>query len=247
MSQFEPLLALGAQEIISIIVFAIVVLSSIISQFLSKQREQQKAERRPQRGPLQGGPMDDIRAGVPQQGRPQGQKPAALEDEIGEFLRRAARGGGRRPPQAQPPRQTQQPQPQRPMQARPRAPVPRRAQPPLAAEIVEPARPPVGQGLSEQVARDISTADIARHTNQLGSETRQATAKLDKRIHKKFDHQLGNLEQDAVVESAELAETREPGLPITSAAGLSALLSDTESLKQAIILSEILQRPAHRW
>ncbi len=241
MSQFAPLFAMDLEKIIPIIIFAIVVLSSIVSQFLAKQRQQQGG-RRPQRGP-----MDELQAGG-QPGRPQARKPAALEDEIGDFLRRAARGGQQppqqaRPPQASlPPRPVQaRPKPSRP--SRPRAPVPRRAQQPLAAEIVDPARPPVGQGLSEQIARDINTADIARHAGALGKETSQATAKLEHQIHEKFDHQLGDLQRQPQATPAEPEAT----LPITSAAGLSALLSDAESLKQAIILNEILQRPDHRW
>ena len=246
MSQFAPLFAMDLEKIIPIIIFAIVVLSSIVSQFLAKQRQQQGG-RRPQRGP-----MDELQAGG-QPGRPQARKPAALEDEIGDFLRRAAKGGGRQPPQQAgperaglPPRPVQaRPKPSRP--ARPRAPVPRRVQPPLAAEIVEPARPPVGQGLGEQVARDINTADITRRVGELGQETSRATAKLDQQIHETFDHQLGNLRRQSKAEAAEPEATREPALPITSAAGLSVLLSDAESLKQAIILNEILQRPDHRW
>ncbi len=249
MSQFAPLFAMDLEKIIPIIIFAIVVLSSIVSQFLAKQRQQQGG-RRPQRGP-----MDELQAGG-QPGRPQARKPAALEDEIGDFLRRAAKGGGRQQPQAPPPQQARPPQaslPPRPVQARPkpsrpsrpRAPVPRRAQQPLAAEIVEPARPPVGQGLSAQVARDIDTADIARHAGALGKETSQATAKLEHQIHEKFDHQLGDLQHQPQATQPEAAQ--ESALPITSAAGLSALLSDAESLKQAIILNEILQRPDHRW
>ena len=256
MNQFAPLLALDVQTIISIVIFAIVVLSSIVSQFLAKQRQQQGG-RRPQRGPMEIEPVDEIQGGPQQFGpaqaqkpaRAQAQKPVALEDEIGDFLRRAAKGGGRQPPQqagpagaSLPPRPVQaRPKPSRP--ARPRAPVPRRAQQPLAAEIVEPDRPPVGQGLSEQIARDINTSDIARHVGALGQETRLTTAKIDKQIHEKLDHQLGDLRHQPQATAAEPEEA----LPITSAAGLSALLSDAESLKQAIILNEILQRPDHRW
>ena len=36
-------------------------------------------------------------------------------------------------------------------------------------------------------------------------------------------------------------------MPATSAAGFAALLADADSIRQAIILNEILQRPEHRW
>lgn len=254
MSQFSPLFAWDMGSVLSFVVFAIVVLASVVSQFLAKQREQQQGGRRPERGPREVGPMDEMQGGGRQRGRPQAQKPAALEDEIGEFLRRAAKGGGQQRP-AQQARPAQAGLPPRPVQARPkqsrparpRAPVPRRAQPPLAAEIVEPTRPPLGQGLGQQVARDISTADIARRAGELGQKTRQTAAKLDRQIHETFDHQVGTLQRRSNASSAEPKAARESTLPITSAAGLVAILSDAESLKQAIILNEILQRPAHRW
>ncbi|MBN2294226.1 MAG: hypothetical protein JXM70_17495 [Pirellulales bacterium] len=256
MIQFTPLLA-DMETLIGIAVFVIVTLASVFSNYLTKQREQQ-AGRRPRR---EAGPVGEIRAGGQQ-----GEKPVALEDEIGEFLRRAARGDVQRP--AQQPRPAQQTRPQRltrpaqaglpprPAQARPkprqpqrpRVQVQRRVQPPVAAEIIEPARPPVGKGLSEQVARDINTAEIARRTSQLGKETRQATAKLDQEIHETFDHKVGNLQSRAMEGQPDVTETASGlALPATSAAGLSVLLSNTESLKQAIILNEILQRPSHRW
>lgn len=248
MSQFAPLLALGAQEIITFVVFAIVMLASVISQFLAKKREQQ-AERRPERRPMEVNPMDEMQAGGQQPGpqqlsRPQAKKPVTMEDEIGDFLRRAARGGDQQPAKPRPAQQARpaqanlppRPAQSRPKPARPRAPVPRRAQPPLTAEIVDPVRPPVGQGLGKQFTRGINTADITRHANELGNQTR-----------KMFDHQVGNLQHLSDAAKTENEAASEPMLPLTSAAGLGALLSDADSLKQAIILNEILQRPAHHW
>jgi hypothetical protein len=247
MSQYLPIFAFGGQELIGIAVFVIIVIIQIVSQFLSKQREQQDQQRRPDRRPREVEPMDEMQAGLPQgqqPGRPQVKKPVRIEDEIGEFLRRAARGGGERPAQPRPQQQTR-PKPAPPV--RPRASVPRQPQRPLRAEVVEPARPPVGQGLSDQVARDIDTTEIKRHLSELGKGTRLEAAKLESQIKEKFDRELGTLRREKKAAPEKPEETHETALPITSAAGLGALLSDTESLKQAIILNEILQRPAHRW
>ena len=251
MSHFAPIFALGWNELFTVVVFVIVVLSSVISQFLNKQKQGERPQR-PQRGPVPGEP---VAMGGNQPRKPRAE---ALGDEIGDFLRRAAQGGqrpaqgGQRPAQARPvqggmPPRPVQPRPAQVRSSRPRAPVPRRAQAPVQAEIIEPARPPVGQGLSQQVDRDINTSDIARHASGLGAETRQATTKLDKRVHESFDRQLGSLSQKSKTPAEEPQTGPDDALPITSAAGLGALLGDAESLKQAIILNEILQRPAQRW
>jgi hypothetical protein len=70
-----------------------------------------------------------------------------------------------------------------------------------------------------------------------------------------FDHNLSQLESVAgetaappvAAEPAELAEPTIADIPITSAAGLAALLASTESVRQAIVLNEILHRPEERW
>ena len=49
------------------------------------------------------------------------------------------------------------------------------------------------------------------------------------------------------VESAETAEAAMPEIPGPSAVGLAALLANPESVRQAIILNEILHRPEERW
>lgn len=271
MTHAAPLLA-DIETLLMVVVFVIVSLSSVISQILAKKREQQeKAGRRerplpPADGPVIGDPM----AGRPAAGAPlpggQPQKPRieSLGDEIAEFLRRAAENAqGRpregaapgRPAQAGlPPRpvQSQRPRPQQARPAPPQPPIPRRAQQPLQAEIVEPARRPLGQELPQQAARDISSSDIARRGRELGEETRQASAKLEQEIKKTFAHQLGSIAPKAGATTApsaqtKPAETAELTFSRTSAAGFAALLSDAESLKQAIVINEILQRPVHRW
>jgi hypothetical protein len=215
-----PLWAQGFDVIvILIIVFGIIV--PLVMQVVEKLKEaQQKAAR--------GG----------QQQRPaQPQRPADVEDEIGEFLRRAAeRRQGGQPAQAQA--------------------APRPAQPPRRLVPQEPAEavvllddPPRHAELSQQVERDLDTRKFADRAKQMERRAEQARRKAEQHTHQVFDHDVGHLGGSspapgqpgapAVALGAEVG----PGL----AAGLPALLASPVGLRQAIVLTEILERPEHRW
>ena len=248
MIQIAPVIAVDLETIFSIVVFIIVVVSSIISQAFNKQKQGEQKPRpqqrpQPQQRPLPGKPVAGNQPAKP--------RAEALGDEIGEFLRRAAQGGQPQPQQAQPQRPAQAPglppRPARARSARPQPPVPRHQVKPIAAELVDPPRRPVGEGLAQQVQKDINTSDITRHADQLGAETRQATTKLDRQIQESFGHQVGSLGAQTAPTAQRPTAEPEQVFPTTSAAGFAAMLSDAESLKQAIIINEILQRPAHRW
>ncbi len=157
---------------------------------------------------------------------------AVLNEEIERFLREAT-GGQRKPPPAPAPE-------------------------PIVAEIVRPRR------LSDSGSRHLETsvdADEQRfglHTSHLGEEVGQADDEMEDHIHAAFDHRLGGLSDtsvgadvpDADVHEADVydqtpgsSEDKTPSL----AAELAATFRDPQSIRQAIILSEILSRPEHRW
>ncbi|MBN2022944.1 MAG: hypothetical protein JW809_09120 [Pirellulales bacterium] len=240
-----PLLADGWAEAIGAIVILVVTGLSALGQFMARQREKAAGAPRPAdrpMGPAAGPqPVQPARPAPPVQPRR-----GALEDEIGEFLRRAAQQRGGQPQQAdvaQPRRVVaQQSRPQPPRTLRPSA-------QPVEAEIV---RGPVGEGVAQKVAKDLDTTEFKRRTAQLGQETRQAAARVEERLQHKFDHQLGQLaakpqkrRKPAAPQAAAAAAA--DALPPTSAAGFAAILSDVDNVRQAIVLNEILQRPEHRW
>ena len=152
---------------------------------------------------------------------------AVLNGEIERFLREAT-GGQRKPPPAPAPE-------------------------PIVAEIVRPRR------LSDSGSRHLETsvdADEQRfgqHTSHLGEEVGQADDEMEDHIHAAFDHRLGGLSDTSVgvdVPDADVhdqtpgsSEDKTPSL----AAELAATFRDPQSIRQAIILSEILSRPEHRW
>ena len=176
------------------------------------------------------------RPGQPGQAKPgQPPRPAQpigdVEDEIADFLRRAVGQRGGRP---QPP----QPAPQ-----------------PAVAQVVEPeVTRPVGGRVSRHVGEHLDTAEFEQRAAQLGDEVADADDEMGRRLHEKFDHEVGRLAQtpgesataSEVLEAAE-PQDRVAEFPTTAAAGLPAMLANAQSIRQAIVISEILTRPEHRW
>ena len=77
---------------------------------------------------------------------------------------------------------------------------------------------------------------------------------MEGHLHDVFDHQLGTLggtpgesAEAAQADEAEALDDRISSVPVAAAAGLAAILADATSLRQAILLNEIFQRPEHRW
>ena len=225
MIPFEPLWAADLGWIIPVI-FVIIMIITAIGNVIAKINEQQaKAQRRP----------GDVRRPRPQQPRPRvgvgGGGRGGIQEEITEFLRRAA-GGQAVPqqPQAPPPRPARRPL---------------AAERPIEAEVVadDPGRRAVGAGI------DTSTFD--QRTSQLGGDVVQADRQFDERLEGRFEHEVSALAQTRG--SAEPATPRRAAstsgaeVPPTAAAGFAAMLSNADNIRQAIVLSEILNRPLDRW
>lgn len=163
-----------------------------------------------------------------------------MRDEVEEFLRRAAA----RRAQAEARRREQQQQPAQPQQQRP-APISR---PPLRSpepevEIIEAEEADLSSRFTSSVAQHLhGTTEIARHAAGLGAEVDLADDKLEARLHKTFDHKLGQLKNTSTGSTPPQANT--DALPPLS---LARLLNDSQSIRNAIVLSEILNRPEDRW
>ncbi len=203
----------GVDELIGILIVILFIVIPAIAQLIAKMREQKKPEA-DAAGPVR---------------RPAGH-PAeqAVDDEIGDFLRKATNRLG---------------------QKRQKAPRPVEAQI-VEAEPVAEERPLGGQ-LRQHVGDYLDAEKFQQRAGELGYEVGQADENLDEHLHDVFDHKLGRL-AGKPGESATptgLAETKAPQakMPPTAAAGFAALLSDAQSIRRAIVINEILQRPEHRW
>ena len=106
------------------------------------------------------------------------------------------------------------------------------------AEIVE-AEP---VDVAAHVATYLDSSDFSSRASQLGERVGLADDVMDAHLHAKFDNRLGSMGLQPL--ELEVVEER-------SGDGLTMeyleLLRSPKHLRQAIILSEILQRPRDRW
>ncbi len=261
MNVLVPILA-DFGDVITLVVFVVILLLGVAGRLMNKVREAQQKGAEPR----QVGPGQPRRP--PQRG--------PLANEIEDFVRKAAQrraGGGvqpgqqpqagRQPQAGQHPQAGQQPQAGQPPQMAPRRPIP----PPMVARL-EP-EVPVEVELLEPVVEAESVAEhvrghVGRHTGDetlgkvasrhISSPVELADDKLEARVRDVFDHKLGRLEgtlgesaSGAEALDAETPEDRVGSLPSTAAAGLVAMFANPGNIRQAILISEILQRPEHRW
>jgi len=214
-----PVVPLWAQGVDELLMIAVVIVIIVISVV----GQMIARLRRPQQP----------RGGLAQPRRPVGGR---LEEQIEAFLRRAAGQRG-----------VEQPRPAG-AGAEPLAPAER----PVQAEVV--GEEPLGSRIRERVKEDLNTGNFARRASQLGDRVAQADEQLDQRLHQVFDHEVSRLagspgESAAApgVEEPTSPEDRLGTMPPTAAAGLAALLSNAQSVRQAIVINEILRRPEDRW
>jgi hypothetical protein len=179
--------------------------------------------------------------------------------DIEEFLRRAAerrkqnQGGGgavppkappvARPPQAPPKKRlaeeaslpTEDPYARKKQQAaRPQAP-PRKPAPPAP----RPQRK--RESIEEHVRRAIVVSDVTENASHLAEDISQADERLEARLEK-FDHSMGSLEGTGTVTDDETAKVEGPDKS-QLAVDLIGLLRAPKTIRQSILISEILKRP----
>jgi hypothetical protein len=142
--------------------------------------------------------------------------------------------------QQQPARPQPAPQPRpagpRPRPQRPAAPQPAEI---LDAEVVDAAPVRRRAAVAKHVEKHLDTSDITAQTSRLGAEVGQADEKVEAHLHQKFDHPLSRID--------------DPDDEVGAAAGaafatrMAELFRNPQSIQQAFILNEILNRPDMRW
>jgi hypothetical protein len=220
MNSLAPLLADIDPALIKIIVAVVIFTIAGIGQLLAKIRQMQPPP-----------------GGGPQAPRPAQPVPREVADEIEDFLRRAVEG-----------RKPQDARPARPPQSSPAAAAP------VRAEVVAKTRKPVGEQVGEHVNQYLDEQEFSRRGDELGKEVATADREIGQRLHQVFDHRVSQLEA-VPGEAAKPPTAYEPpdlvgagaDIPSTFATGLLDLVESPDSLRQAIILNEILHRPEERW
>jgi hypothetical protein len=166
-----------------------------------------------------------------------------MADDLEAFLRQAAQRRAQR--QSTAPRPAA---PAAPLTARlplsvpppPRAPLTPTPAPPAAAPKVAPPRLTPEAQVS-RVGTRVDTAGFGQRAEHLGEEVGLADEQMEAHIAQKFDHQVGSMGPgDSTQTGAEI------GALAFDAADLAALLKNPNSLRQAVLLSEILNPPHFR-
>lgn len=125
---------------------------------------------------------------------------------------------------------------------------------PVEAKPVVPVVVAEDASVAEHVRTYVPAQEFGTMHSDVASRRTGSEDVMRDHVHDAFDHDLGEL-GGSPGESAEAVQAEEPGapddrvspVPVTAAAGLAALLADADSLRQAIVLNEIFQRPEHRW
>jgi len=169
-----------------------------------------------------------------------------MRDEVEEFLKRVAqmraqaeaqaKGRQQRPP-ARPPTPAPPPQPARLVPARQETRAPRLVE----AEVVDAELADKDDGVARHVSQYLTgDQQIAEQTRKLGAEVDAADNKMEAHLHSVFDHQIGRLKTTA---SETAATPHERPAPEVTAGELVARLRSPQSVRDAIVLAEILHRP----
>src|SRR5207253_10180228 len=147
--------------------------------------------------------------------------------------------------------QQPRPAPQRPPPKPPRATPPARLVParqetviaePLQAEIVDAELADTADRFGQRVRSDLRESEqIAEHTRHLGEEVDAVNTKMRAHLHQVFDHKLGQLKSSSVETALVTADRTAAELSLDH---IRRMLGSPESVRDAIIMSEILRRPA---
>jgi len=148
-------------------------------------------------------------------------------------------------PQPRPMPQQQFPQQQFPQQQAPPQYSPQRQEvvylEPVDMEVVEAEVAERSDGIADHFSQRLrgpqQITDQARH---LGEQVDLADDKLEARLHQTFDHKLGRLQNTA---SSSAAVAHVASVPDVTLGELLPMLRSIESLRDAVVIAEILRRP----
>ncbi len=171
-----------------------------------------------------------------------------MKDEVEEFLRRVAQM--RAQAEAQGRGQQPRPAPPRPPQKPAQTPPPARLVPaqqpaptsqPLPVEVVDAELADTADRFGQRIRRDLRESEqIAEHTQHLGKEVDGTDTKMQAHLHEVFDHKLGQLKSSSAATALVTADRTANELSLDH---IRRMLGSPQSVRDAIIMSEVLRRP----
>jgi hypothetical protein len=167
--------------------------------------------------------------------------PSTVQNEIEDFLRRANQK-----------KTTPTARPQRPQPVRSKS-----GEKPVRAEVVraEVVRErPVGGDVEQHVKKYLDEEGFERRSKKMGEEVAESDDKIERHLKSVFDHSLSKIAATPGVTasptSTKLADTAPEitlATPSVAATDIAALFGNPLSVRQAVLISEILNRPLERW
>ena len=154
--------------------------------------------------------------------------------EIEAFLQRAKERRREKTPPQKPTAKTPPPKPVR-----------RLAETPLEAQVVKPRE--LGASIANQ---HLDTRDVTEHAEHLTDDLTEADQSRELHRRKMFSHRVGRLEDtsgEAGAKAGEDAPQSNAAATAAAAVPVSAAFFSPKDIRQAVIVSEVLQRPEHRW
>jgi hypothetical protein len=219
-----PLFALQLEDLIKVIVPIVFFLVWLFNRLFAGEGAQQ--QQRPK-----------VRRAEPPQPKPVPVERQRVEDEVGEFLRRAQQQRTAGQAQAAPQRLAEPIRPQ---------PAPVVAEVvPVEVEVVEEQR--LGGGVAAHVEQRIASRRLRERAK---GEVEQADEAMASHLHQAFDHKLGQLAGLTTTQTATTTPattTRNVSHSTARVAELLSQLRNPATVGNAIIVSEVLRRPEERW
>jgi hypothetical protein len=236
------LLAAGADEMVWLGIVILFLVIGALGQVMAKIHEARRVEEARRRGPTP----------PARKARPVDHRDAdPVRREVDDFVRASGERAAA-PSRPAAPTAPRQPVP-RPAGRRPTA-RPRRAEEPLDIAPAEVLPEPEDAGIADHVRSHVPAAGFGSFVSDVGTGLAQTPEAMAGHLHDVFDHRLGTLggtpgesAEGAEAEDSAAAEDRVLAVSGTAAAGLAAVLAEPASLRQAVVLNEILARPEHRW
>lgn len=192
----------------------------------------------------------EAKPGVPPAAKPvpPQRRRASVDAEVArqlEEFRRRRRGPGRPPVKAPP--ATQANRPVVPQARTAHSTASTKVDPTVPAVKMEEPASNDQESIAEHVKRRMSRDAFLRRNEDLGTTLVAADAERSRHRHELFDHQVGELASLSTLgSSVELrpafSEEKKP-----AAANIAQFLRDPGSIRRAIILNSILERPTDRW
>jgi hypothetical protein len=118
------------------------------------------------------------------------------------------------------------------------------------AEVIE-AEEVSGDDVADYVTRHLDSSKFSQRASRLGSDIKSSDEGIEAHLHQTFVHRLGQLGAATTQTEESILDEDENAARAAASAispvSIATMLRSPQSLRNAIILSEVLNPPHHRW